>query len=96
MLFSTLLVGVVMLVAWGLHPLLVVAFLVLYVGIEGAFLSANLLNIPNGGWFSITMAAIIAAITGLHIWGTSAKAAARKRCVRAARYETHCPAALGI
>lgn len=55
--FSTvILVALVMLLAWGTHPLLVMMFLVPFIAIEGVFLSANILNIPHGGWFSITLA----------------------------------------
>lgn len=56
MLSTVFLVGLVMLVAWGTHPLLVLLFLAPFALIEGVFLSANILNIPHGGWFSITLA----------------------------------------
>lgn len=56
MLSTVFLVSLVMLVAWGTHPLLVLAFFLPFAFIEGVFLSANILNIPNGGWFSITLA----------------------------------------
>jgi K+ transporter len=56
MLSTVFLVALVMLVAWGTHPLLVLLFLAPFAFIEGVFLSANILNIPHGGWFSITLA----------------------------------------
>jgi len=56
MLSTVFLVALVMLVAWGTHPLLVLLFFAPFAFIEGVFLSANILNIPHGGWFSITLA----------------------------------------
>lgn len=56
MLSTVFLVSLVMLVAWGTHPLLVLMFFVPFAFVEGVFLSANILNIPHGGWFSITLA----------------------------------------
>jgi K+ transporter len=58
MLSTVFLVALVMLVAWGTHPLLVLLFLAPFTFIEGVFLSANILNIPHGGWFSITLAGV--------------------------------------
>lgn len=56
MLATVFMVSLVMLVAWGTRPLLVLLFLAPFAFIEGVFLSANILNIPHGGWFSITLA----------------------------------------
>ncbi len=47
--------------AWG-----VVLFLVVYLGIEGSFLVANLIKFPHGGWVSILIGASIAAV--MYIW----------------------------
>lgn len=65
MLSTVFLVALVMLVAWGTHPLLVLLFLAPFSFIEGVFLSANILNIPHGGWFSITLAGAVCRLTGL-------------------------------
>lgn len=49
MTFTTLLVCLVMLMTWNLHPLLVALFVIVYLPLEGAFLSATLVKVPNGG-----------------------------------------------
>ncbi len=47
--------------AWG-----VVLFLVVYLGIEGSFLVANLIKFPNGGWVSVLIGASIASV--MYVW----------------------------
>jgi len=47
--------------AWG-----VMLFLVLYLGIEGSFLVANLIKFPHGGWVSVLIGASIASV--MYIW----------------------------
>lgn len=78
MVFTVILVSIVMLVAWRLHIAWTLLFLLPYLFVEGAFLSANLLNIPHGGWFSITMAVTITSVAVLWIWGSKHKTAALK------------------
>eukprot|EP00878_Enallax_costatus_P047784 GHUV01058959.1.p1 GENE.GHUV01058959.1~~GHUV01058959.1.p1 ORF type:complete len:112 (-),score=28.47 GHUV01058959.1:5-340(-) len=76
MLSTVFLVGIVMLVAWHLSVFWTLLFVVPYVIIEGTFLSANLLNIPHGGWFSLSLAAGLSSFCLLWIWGSAQKAAA--------------------
>ncbi len=47
--------------AWG-----VLLFLVVYLGIEGSFLVANLIKFPHGGWVSVFIGASIASV--MYIW----------------------------
>jgi len=47
--------------AWG-----VVLFLAVYLGIEGSFLVANFIKLPNGGWVSVLIGASIASV--MVIW----------------------------
>ena len=47
--------------AWG-----VVLFLVVYLGIEGSFLVANLIKFPHGGWVSVLIGASIASV--MYVW----------------------------
>lgn len=49
MTLTSLLVCLVMLMAWNLHPLLVALFFVVYLPLEGMFLSATLVKVPTGG-----------------------------------------------
>ena len=44
----------------------IVTFLVVYVGIEGAFLAANMLKFMHGGWVSVVIASVIALV--MVIW----------------------------
>lgn len=44
----------------------IVTFLVVYVGIEGAFLAANMLKFMHGGWVSVVIASVIALV--MIIW----------------------------
>ncbi|QHL86521.1 potassium transporter Kup [Nibribacter ruber] len=44
----------------------VLAFLVLYLAIEGSFFVANLVKFKDGGWFSLTIAILV--ITLMYIW----------------------------
>ena len=76
MLSTVFLVGIVMLVAWRLSVFWMLLFVVPFVVIEGTFLSANLLNIPHGGWFSLSLAAAMSCFCMLWIWGSAQKAAA--------------------
>ena len=47
--------------SWG-----VVLFLIVYLGIEGSFLVANLIKFPHGGWVSVFIGASIASV--MYIW----------------------------
>lgn len=47
--------------AWG-----VMLFLIIYLGIEGSFLVANLIKFPHGGWVSVLIGASIASV--MYIW----------------------------
>lgn len=49
MTFTTLLTALVMLVAWDLHPVVVALFAIVFLPMEGAFLSASLVKVPSGG-----------------------------------------------
>jgi K+ transporter len=51
MVMTTLLMSLVMLLAWDINPLLVGLFLLVYLPMEGAFLSATLVKIPSGGGY---------------------------------------------
>jgi KUP system potassium uptake protein len=44
----------------------VVLFLIVYLGLEGSFLVANLIKFPHGGWVSVLIGLTIAAV--MYIW----------------------------
>lgn len=59
MIITTLLALVVALDTWKWPPLWAGALGVLFLTIDGSFFSANLLKIPQGGWFPLVVGAII-------------------------------------
>lgn len=72
MLFTTLLLGIVMLVAWGCSLTLTLLFVLPTAFIEGAFLSSNLLKVEDGGWFSLAVATCLSLVAFLWWWGATA------------------------
>ncbi|KAF8059665.1 HAK2 [Scenedesmus sp. PABB004] len=76
---TTALFTIYALVAWQCHVAVISAFALPFLAIEGAFLSANLQNVPHGGWFSLTLGVIITSACCIWIHGTAARGAALKR-----------------
>jgi KUP system potassium uptake protein len=59
MMITTLLVLVVALDSWKWSPLWTGALVALFLIVDGAFLGANLLKIPQGGWFPLVVGTIL-------------------------------------
>jgi len=59
MMITTLLVQVVALDSWQWSPLWTGALVLLFLIVDGAFLGANFLKIPQGGWFPLVVGAIL-------------------------------------
>jgi len=59
MIITTLLVVIVALDSWKWPPLWVGAIAFVLLAIDGAFFAANLLKIPQGGWFPLVLGAIL-------------------------------------
>jgi len=59
MMITTLLVLIVALDSWFWSPLRAGALVALFLIVDGAFLGANLLKIPQGGWFPLVMGATL-------------------------------------
>jgi KUP system potassium uptake protein len=66
MLIDGVLISVVLLVMWKWNRFLVFGMLFLFFGIDLLYFSANLLKVPQGGWFPLLVAAI--AFTFLTTW----------------------------
>jgi KUP system potassium uptake protein len=68
MLITTLLVAVVMIREWKLNPLIVAAFLVVFLVIDLSFWAANLIKVKDGGWYPLFLG--LACFTCLMTWYT--------------------------
>ncbi|KAG2483114.1 hypothetical protein HYH03_018004 [Edaphochlamys debaryana] len=62
MVTTTCLVSLVMVTVWEASPLLVAAFLALFLAVEGAYWSANIVKVHEGGWFTVAVAVAVAAL----------------------------------
>jgi KUP system potassium uptake protein len=71
MLIDSVLIAVVLRQMWNWNRGVVAALLVLFFAVDGAYLSANLLKIPDGGWFPLLVGAI--AFTFLTTWAKGRK-----------------------
>jgi len=59
MVITTLIFFLLVLSKWKWHPLLAVLFAVFFLGIDLSFFGATLLKVFHGGWFPLTIAAVI-------------------------------------
>ncbi|GAX81809.1 hypothetical protein CEUSTIGMA_g9237.t1 [Chlamydomonas eustigma] len=73
MLITTNMITLCMIVDWKLNACLITFFWCLYSLIEGAYLSANLLKVPEGGWFTLAITAGVALISFGWLSGQTAK-----------------------
>jgi KUP system potassium uptake protein len=71
MLIDGVLIAVVLLNMWKWNRLLVFALLALFFTIDGLYLGANLLKVPDGGWFPLLIGAV--AFTLLTTWAKGRK-----------------------
>jgi KUP system potassium uptake protein len=71
MLIDGVLISVGLLYMWKWNRAFVAALLVLFFTVDGAYLAANLLKIPAGGWFPLLVGAI--AFTFLTTWAKGRK-----------------------
>lgn len=62
MVLTTMLVALVMVVTWDIHPCLILLFLVVYLPLECLYLSATLVKIPSGGWVALVVAATVSSV----------------------------------
>ena len=66
MLIDTVLISVVLRQMWNWNRYVVIALVAMFFTVDGSYLSANLLKIPDGGWFPLLVGAI--AFTLLTTW----------------------------
>ncbi|PKA58344.1 Potassium transporter 26 [Apostasia shenzhenica] len=73
MLITTFLMAVVMLVIWDTNIIIVLAFLTVFVGIEGVYMSSLLNKLVQGGWVPFAISAFFLIITLAWTYGRSKK-----------------------
>ena len=64
--FDTCMVTLIALFVWRLHPLVVVLPWLFFACLDGTFISSALTKVPNGAWFTITLAIVLALM--LLLW----------------------------
>lgn len=60
--FDTCMVTLVAILVWRFHPLLVALPFLFFASVDGLFLSSALNKVPDGAWFTITVASLLAAL----------------------------------
>jgi KUP system potassium uptake protein len=66
---TTNLVALVAIIVWRIHPLLVFVIWLPFITLDGLFLSASLIKVPDGAWFTIMLAASLAIFFVLWRYG---------------------------
>lgn len=67
--FDTLMVTLVSLIVWRLPLWLIILPALAFASFDAAFLSSALVKVPDGAWFTITLAAVLAALFILWRYG---------------------------
>lgn len=66
---TTNMVALVALLVWRIHPIFVVGIYLIFAFHDGLYLSAALVKVPDGAWFTILLAIILASIFVLWRFG---------------------------
>lgn len=64
--FDTIMVGLVAIIVWQIRPLFVALPFLIIICMDGTFLSSVLTKVPDGAWFTLALAALLAMF--LLIW----------------------------
>jgi len=59
---TTCMVSIAAIIVWRLHLLLVLAGFLFFACIDGLYLSSALTKVPNGAWFTLMLAVLLASI----------------------------------
>lgn len=73
MVIDTILLSIVMLIDWNWNVFIAALFLLVYSFISCAYLSSNLLKVPDGAWFSIVLSGILSVVCYVYWWGQTCK-----------------------
>ncbi|KAH7114576.1 potassium transporter-domain-containing protein [Dactylonectria estremocensis] len=66
---TTCMVSLVAIIIWQFPVLIVLLFFLTFAALEGAFMSSALRKVPDGAWFTLTLAFILSSIFILWRWG---------------------------
>jgi len=59
---TTCMVSIAAIIVWRLHLLLVLAGFLFFACFDGLYLSSALTKVPNGAWFTLMLAVVLASI----------------------------------
>jgi KUP system potassium uptake protein len=76
---TTSMVALVALIVWRMHWLLVLVVWLPFITFDGLFLSAALVKVPDGAWFTILLAMLLSSIFVLWRYGKEQQWAAEGR-----------------
>ncbi|MQM21176.1 hypothetical protein Taro_054210 [Colocasia esculenta] len=74
MIITTLLMVVVMLVIWDTNIILVSIFVIVFLGMEGTYMTSLTNKVPQGGWVPFTISVFFLSVTLSWTYGRSKKA----------------------
>jgi KUP system potassium uptake protein len=63
---TTCMVIVIAIVVWRLHPVIVLPIFLIFITLDGLFLSALLVKVPEGAWFTLMLTAILSIV--VFVW----------------------------
>ncbi len=66
---TTCMVSLVAIVTWRIPAPVVFFFFLVFASLDGAFMTAVLLKVPDGAWFTLVLAFILSSIFILWRWG---------------------------
>ncbi|KAI9829737.1 MAG: hypothetical protein M1826_005480 [Phylliscum demangeonii] len=76
---TTFMVGLVALVVWRWHLVIVVAGVLVFGSLDGLYLSSALTKVPEGAWFTLMLASILASVALLWRYGKEQQWSAQDR-----------------
>ncbi|KAK3674465.1 hypothetical protein LTR78_005551 [Recurvomyces mirabilis] len=76
--FDTCMTTLAALIVWRIRPYYVILPWLIFACFDGSFLSSSLLKVPDGAWFTLTLAAVLAAILILWRFGKEQQWSAEK------------------
>ncbi|XP_038992419.1 potassium transporter 7-like [Hibiscus syriacus] len=73
MMMTTILVTIVMLLIWQMHIIIVLSFVIFFLGFESTFFSSILWSVPDGSWIILVFGVIMFVIMWIWNYGSKLK-----------------------